>query len=105
MDFKVIFRDTFLVDLENILRVIATQNPAAAQKLGNRIVAIGERLSFFPERYPRVRQRLKIRRFIVHKYFKVFYSIDQEARVVEILRCWDGRQRSDPVLAARSARD
>ena len=102
MDFKVIFKDTFLADLENILRQIATQNPGAAQELGNRIVAMGERLSFFPERYPRVRQRPKVRRFIVQKYFKVFYSIDHEARVVEILRCWDGRQRSDPALVTNS---
>ena len=100
MDFKVIFRDTFLADLENILRVIATQNPAAAHKLGNRIVAMGESLSFFPERYPKLRQRPRIRRFIVHKYFKIFYSIDHEARLVEILRCWDGRRGADPALAA-----
>lgn len=74
--------------------------PAAAHKLGNRIVAMGESLSFFPERYPKLRQRPRIRRFIVHKYFKIFYSIDHEARLVEILRCWDGRRGADPALAA-----
>jgi hypothetical protein len=30
MDFKVIFKDTFLADLERIVRLIAVHNPAAA---------------------------------------------------------------------------
>lgn len=98
MDFKVIFRDSFLEDLECLLRLIATENPAAASKLGNKMVAKAEELRFFPERYPRVRQRAGIRRFIVQRYFKVFYSIDQERRIVEILRCWDGRRKADPSM-------
>jgi toxin ParE1/3/4 len=100
MDFKVIFKETFLIDLESVLKWVAAQNPMAARKLGDRIVATAESLTFFPERYPRLRQRPQVRRFIVHKYFKIFYSIDHEARVVEILRCWDGRQRSEPTLPA-----
>lgn len=102
MDFKVIFGDTFLADLERIVRFIADENPTAARKLAEMIVRTGESLSLFPERYPRVRERPQVRRFIVRRYFKVFYRIDHGSRVVEILRCWDGRQRSDPVLAATS---
>jgi len=98
MDFKVIFRDTFLADLESLLRLIAAENPTAAIKLGDMIVQRGESLAFFPERYPKVRQRRGVRRFIVRKYFKVFYLIDHEARFVAILRCWDGRRESDPAL-------
>jgi plasmid stabilization system protein ParE len=55
MDFKVIFRDSFLEDLESLLRLIAADNPATASKLGDTIVHKGERLAFFPERYPKVR--------------------------------------------------
>lgn len=98
MDFKVIFKDSFIEDLERILRKIAVDNPAAARRLGELILEMGESLSFFPERFPRVRQRPQIRRFIVKKYFKVFYRIQQEPRIVEILRCWDGRREKDPVL-------
>jgi toxin ParE1/3/4 len=100
MDFKVIFRDTFFADLESLLKSVAAENPSAALRLGNKIVGRGENLSFFPERYPKLRQRPEIRRYIVQRYFKVFYRIDHEARVVEILRCWDGRRESDPALAA-----
>jgi plasmid stabilization system protein ParE len=52
MDFKVIFRDTFLDDLEQVVRSIAVHNPVAARKLGELIIAAGESLSFFPERHP-----------------------------------------------------
>ena len=98
MDFKVIFKDTFLADLERIVKLIAVHNPSAAQKLGLRIVETGESLSFFPERHPKVRQRPGVRRFIVKKYYKVFYRVQPESRTVEVLRCCDGRRESDPIL-------
>jgi len=98
MDFKVVFRDSFLEDLEQIVKLIAHGDPMAARKLGESIVRTAESLSFFPERYPRVRERLGIRRFVAGKYFKVFYRVVPEAKRVEILRCWDGRRRTDPVL-------
>ena len=98
MDFKVIFKDTFLADLERIVRSIAVDNPVAALKLGELIVQTGERLSFFPERHLKVRQRPGVRRFIVRKYYKVFYRVQPGSRTVEVLRCWDGRQESDPSL-------
>ena len=96
MDFKVVFRDSFLDDLERVVASVAVHNPAAAHKLGELIISAGESLSFFPERHPRVRQRPRIRRFIVKKYFKVFYRVRRENMTVEILRCWDGRRGSEP---------
>jgi toxin ParE1/3/4 len=98
MDYKVIFKDTFQADLERIVKSIAVHNPSAARKLGDIIIQFGESLCFFPERHPRVRQRPGIRRFIVKNYFKVFYRVNHESRSVEVLRCWDGRRNSDPVL-------
>jgi plasmid stabilization system protein ParE len=99
MDFKVIFRDTFLEDLERTVRSIAAHNPAAARRLGELMMSAGESLSFFPERHPRVRQRPGIRRFIVKKYFKVFYRVHRETMMVEILRCWDGRRGTEPPIS------
>lgn len=98
MDFQVIFRDTFLADLERMMRLIAAHNPSAARKLGDLIIRNGESLCFFPERHPKVRQRPGVRRYIVKKHFKVFYRVQSESRTVEVLRCWDGRRESDPLL-------
>ena len=98
MDFKVIFKDSFLADLERLVKLIAVHNPSAARKFGELIIQTGESLSFFPERHPKVRQRPGVRRLIVKKFYKVFYRVHPETRTVEVLRCWDGRRESDPVL-------
>jgi plasmid stabilization system protein ParE len=103
MDFKVIFRDTFLEDLERLVRSVAFHNPEAAMKLGESIIAAAEGLCIFPERHPATRRRPEIRRLIVKKHFKVFYRILMQSETVEILRCWDGRQEADPRIGA--ARD
>jgi plasmid stabilization system protein ParE len=42
MDYKVIFKDTFLEDLEQIVRLIAVHNPAAARKLGELVIRLPE---------------------------------------------------------------
>jgi plasmid stabilization system protein ParE len=98
MDFKVIFTETFCKDLEQIIRRIAEHNPEAAEKLGSRIVDSCERLLFFPERYPRVRRRPGFRRLIVGKVYKIFFRVDSERKTVEVVRCWDGRRKSDPYI-------
>ena len=100
MDFKVIFEDAFIADLEAVVSSIAQHDRDAAYRLGNLIIRIAEGLSFFPERYPRLRRRPSIRRFVVKKYFKVFYRVQAHSRTVEILRCWDGRRGHDPFIPA-----
>jgi len=97
MDYKVIFKNSFLEDLEQIVRLIAAHSPTAARTLGECIIETSESLGFFPERYARVRQRPSIRRFVIKRHFKVFYRVQHASRTVEILRCWDGRSENDPV--------
>jgi plasmid stabilization system protein ParE len=98
MDYKVEFKDSFLDDLELIVRGIAGENAEAARRLGEMIVEEGEALGFFPERHPRVRQRLFLRRLIVGRHYKVFYRIRNDTKTVEILRCWDGRRGTEPTI-------
>jgi plasmid stabilization system protein ParE len=98
MDFKVIFQNTFLEDLEGLVGPIAQNNPTAAARIGDKIITKAESLRYFPERYPRLRKRPTIRRFIIQRNIKVFYRVDAEAKAVLILRCWDGRRGDDPNL-------
>jgi plasmid stabilization system protein ParE len=44
MDFKVIFKDTFLADLERIVGLIAAHNPVAALRLGTGYRILATRL-------------------------------------------------------------
>ena len=99
--YKVVFTETFLEDLRAIVTAIARHNSDAARLLGELIISTAEDLTFFPERHPRVRQRLDIRRFIVKQHFKTFYRVNSEARTVEILRCWDGRRGSEPATPSK----
>lgn len=96
MDFKVIFQETFLQDLEALVTPIAEKNSGAAIRIGELILTKAQALAVFPERYPRVRQRPGIRRFIVNRNIKVFYTINFATKVVTVLRCWDGRRGHDP---------
>ena len=98
MDYKGEFKGPFLDDLELLVRRIAGENAEAAQRLGEMIVGAGEALGFFPERYPRLRQRPLLRRFIVGRHYKVFYRIRNDTKTVEILRCWDGRRGTEPTI-------
>ncbi|MDO8539845.1 MAG: type II toxin-antitoxin system RelE/ParE family toxin [Opitutaceae bacterium] len=98
MDYKVEFKDSFLNDLERIVRTIAAENPGAARRLGEVIVRRSEALAFFPERHPRVRQRPMLRRYIVGRHYKVFYRIRRDIKTVEVLRCWDGRRGAEPPI-------
>jgi len=98
MDYKVEFKDSFLDDLELIVRGIAGENAEAARRLGEMIVGTCEALEFFPERHPRVRQRPLLRRFIVGRHYKVFYRIRNDSKTVEILRCRDGRRGTEPTI-------
>lgn len=72
MDFRVIFKEPFLEDLERIVKRIAVHDPTAAHKFGNLVVETCERLCFFPERHPRLRQRPNIRRVLIKNFYKVF---------------------------------
>ena len=98
MDFKVVFTEFFVADLQAIVTSIASHDSAAAQRLGIAVIHHAETLKFFPERHPRVRTRPNVRRFIVAKHFKVFYRISNTDRIVQILRFWDGRRGDDPSL-------
>lgn len=98
MNFKVIYKETFLEDFERILKSIASRNPAAARKLGLSILPPAESLNSFPERNSLVVQRSGVRRFVGKKHFKVFYRVQMVLRTVEILRCWDGRCGTDPLI-------
>jgi plasmid stabilization system protein ParE len=96
MDYTVVFKESFARDLEECVRRIAEQDPIAAERFGIHVFSRAKSLAVFPERFPRVRQRPGIRRFIVYRHFKIFYRIDPTLRRVEVLRLWDGRREDLP---------
>ena len=96
MDFKVIWTETALADLEAIVTYIAQTDPGAAERLGNTIIDHVDVLRTFPRigpRYSKARDD-RVREILCGKY-RVFYQIDDQFKSVHILKLYHGR-RDEP---------
>ncbi len=78
-------------DLERVTAFLAQKSPAAAERVGLEIVEVIFSLDQLPARGVPVRSRPGLRK-IVHRYFLVIYRVHEAARLVEVVRVWDGRQ-------------
>ena len=78
-----------LADLEEIVRYVARDDPAAAGRLGQRLLDAAETLCRLPRRGSSVRQRPGVKKLLVQPCL-IFYRFDEPTRRVEILRCWHG---------------
>jgi toxin ParE1/3/4 len=76
-------------DLNEIVAYIAQDNPLAAEKLGDELVAEADSLSSYPYRGGLVRRRQNTRR-LVHGSYLILYRISESDRQIEILRFWHG---------------
>ena len=93
MDFKIIWSDSAIHDLKLICEYIAKDNPDAATRVGHGILDHVKILETFPligPAYPR-RSSGKIREIVYGKY-RVFYEVDLEAKVLNVLRVWHSAQ-------------
>jgi len=93
MDYKVILSPLALVDLEEIVRYVADDNPAAAERLGLRLIGVAATLQKLPHRGHSVRRRSGVRKIVLTPYL-VFYEVNDATRSVEVLRFWHGARDS-----------
>jgi toxin ParE1/3/4 len=100
MDFKIVWTEPALFDLEDLVRFIAADDPAAAVRVGDEIVDHVELLRTFPEIGPVYRRRpvLDVRQ-ITCRPFRIFYRVRHDLRLVEILHVWHGARRDPEDLA------
>lgn len=94
MDFQVIISKPALRDLGTIVRFIARTphgNPEFAHKIGNELIVLSESLATLPRRGTPVCRRPGLRK-LSHRYYLIFYQVNEASRTVEIVRIWDGRQ-------------
>ena len=89
MDFKVLITDSALDDLREIVEFVAQDDPRAAARLGEQLIARAMSLATLPERYPFHDARRGIRKMPLVPYL-VFYTCDKTASVVNILHFWHG---------------
>ncbi len=98
MDFKVIWSEAAIADLQGICSYIAHHDPQAAHRMGRGILDHVHILASFPligPTYPRgARGTL---REIVYRSYRIFYDVSEESRSVEILHVWHGA-RQEPTF-------
>ena len=96
MEFKVIWSDAAIADLHEICSYIARDNPEAALRMGQGILAHVQILARFPligPTYPSgARGPL---RQIVFRSYRIFYDVFEEAHRVDVLHVRHGA-REEP---------
>lgn len=86
---KVIWSDEAIADLAAIVRYIAADRPAAAEKFGLTVFAQTRRLADFPlaGRVVPEERDSAVREIIVEPY-RVIYEVNADGLAVDILRVW-----------------
>ena len=98
MDFKVIWSDTAISDIQDICSYIARHDPRAAHRMGRGILEHVRILASFPfigPWYPRG-GRGSLREIVFGSY-RIFYDVSEESRSFEILHVWHGA-REEPTF-------
>ena len=98
MDYKIVFSDPSIEDLENIVRFIGRDNPQVAAQFGAKLIQSVRHLASFP-RLGRVvpEKNDESIREIILKPYRIFYRVKDDSQTVEIARFWHAA-RGEPKL-------
>ena len=92
MDFKVLYTEPALADLEAIMDWSWAKHPEITERFANSILDHVDLLKNFPRMGTLVRGYPGVRRFL-HSPFHVYYRIHETGRVVEILHFWHSSRK------------
>jgi plasmid stabilization system protein ParE len=93
MGFKVLIADSALADLKEIVEFVAHDDPAAAVRLGEKLIECALSLQMMAARFSFHDQERGIRKMTVPPYL-IFYRSDESTMSVSILHFWHGARRS-----------
>ena len=93
MDYQIIWSPRSLENLEELIVLIAEQNPVAASQFGEKILHRVSQLQNFPRLGARFAKmnRDDVRELAVPPW-RVFYHLKDEQRAVTIITIWHGAQ-------------
>ncbi len=94
MDFSLIWTERALSDLEAIVRYYRHEKKSihAASTVGKALLARVELLRQFPDIGPLYPRKSGIHRELLCYEYRIFYRVDDKAKVIFITRIWHGRQ-------------
>jgi plasmid stabilization system protein ParE len=93
VDYRILITDTALEDLKGIVSFIAQDDPTAAVRVGEGLIARALALGTMSTRCPYHDSARGIRK-ITAAPFILYYSCDEEAGVVHILHFWHAARLS-----------
>ena len=95
MGCSVIFSAQSNRDLGAIVAFVAAHSPEAARRLGNALVDRALLLGEHPHLGAPVHDRPGVRRLPHKPWIVIYYRVDPERHLVEIIRFWDARQNPE----------
>ena len=93
MDYQVLITDHALAALREIVEFIAQDDPQAATRLGEKLIARALSLRTMPERHAWHDKARGIRKMPLAPYL-VFYTCDKAGGAVNLLHFWHGARQS-----------
>ena len=96
MDFKVIYTEPALAELADIVERSWQQHPATTERFFTSLLNHVDSLKSFPNLGAPVEEHPNVR-CLLHSPLKVFYRVNKERKLVEVLHFWHGA-REDPEL-------
>jgi toxin ParE1/3/4 len=97
VEYKILFSESALTDLEALLEFIERDNPDAAEHFGNSLLNHVDLLGSFPRIGEPVPRRRGIRK-LLHTPIRIYYRIHEDRKVVEIIQFRHGARRRPAVL-------
>jgi len=98
MAVKVIWADSALADLEQIVRYIAAEDRAAARRFGMTLISRVEETALFPRKGRIVpEENVEMLREIILAPYRIIYEIADGDRVLYVLRVWHSARGAIPL--------
>ena len=91
MDYTIVWTQSALDDLRELVRYIAADNPAAAERFGSAIIKRVEGITNFP-RIGRVVPEIgnELIREVILAPYRIVYGVDDTTRQITVIRVWHG---------------
>ncbi len=87
MVWRVALTDKAEADLEAAVVFLAGFSPEVAERIGLELVEIIFSLDQLPHRGAPVKLRK-----LSHRFYLIYYQVDEASRLVQVVRIWDGRR-------------
>jgi len=92
MDFKIVYTEPALADLDAIMRWSWDKHPEASERFGESLLNHIDLLKNFPYVGARVKGYSGVRR-LLHSPLQVYYRVEEDKPSIQILHIWHGARK------------